>query len=243
MDKTPSHSNRIRLECTRYYNRRLLPQTRRRRQQLATSAGGSSRDEEPIDITAFTTSVENILSAYLNRNASIEYHPGLVQLVAPVSIPPASFCGRSLCAIPRHTVHLDTQDRSGHVLLLRTVDVNLRCAQTGVGLEKAGQSLRPAATLVRLIHAEDYTSSHPLSARMSHFLALLRQFLPDLHAYFEEEAVDMRELAHAWLEGLFAKEMQIGMLMRVWGTFRLRFSVHFDSHFLARSLELTRDGA
>ena len=52
---------------------------------------------------------------------------------------------------------------------------------------------------------------------MSFFLSLFRQFLPDLHAYFEEEAVDMRELASAWLDGFFAKEMQIGMLMRVWG--------------------------
>lgn len=45
----------------------------------------NARDEEPMDIMAFTTSVENVLSAYLNRNAALEYHPGLVQLVAPVS--------------------------------------------------------------------------------------------------------------------------------------------------------------
>jgi hypothetical protein len=37
-----------------------------------------------MDIMAFTTSVENVLSAYLNRNAALEYYPGLVQLVAPV---------------------------------------------------------------------------------------------------------------------------------------------------------------
>jgi hypothetical protein len=64
---------------------------------------------------------------------------------------------------------------------------------------------------------EDYTTSQPLSVRMTFFLSIFRQFLPDLHSYFEEEAVDMRELASAWLEGLFAKEMQIGMLMRLWG--------------------------
>lgn len=54
---------------------------------------------------------------------------------------------------------------------------------------------------------------------MTFFLSIFRQFVPDLYSYFEEEAVDMRELAHAWLDGLFAKEMQIGMLMRLWGTF------------------------
>lgn len=37
-----------------------------------------------MDMTAFTTSVENVLSAYLNRNRHVEYQTGLVQLVAPV---------------------------------------------------------------------------------------------------------------------------------------------------------------
>lgn len=34
-----------------------------------------------------------------------------------------------------------------------------------------------------------------LPVQISSFLSLFRQFLPDLHNYFEEEAVDMRELA------------------------------------------------
>lgn len=102
MDKSPSHSNRIRLECTRYYTRRLIPHARRRRQLPAAgasgagAAGASNVEEEPLDIMAFTTSVENVLSAYLNRNTSVEYHPRLVQLVAPVSArsPLASFLRR-----------------------------------------------------------------------------------------------------------------------------------------------------
>lgn len=101
MDKSPSHSNRIRLECTRYYTRRLAPHARRRRQLPAAGASGagasgqSNVEEEPLDIMAFTTSVENVLSAYLNRNTSVEYHPGLVQLVAPVSALPCLFRARA----------------------------------------------------------------------------------------------------------------------------------------------------
>ncbi|ORY88159.1 rab-GTPase-TBC domain-domain-containing protein [Leucosporidium creatinivorum] len=120
---------------------------------------------------AFTTSVENVLSAYLNRNTSVEYHPGLVQLVAPF------------------------------VWTLKTEAGMYFCFERLMSLY------------------EDYTATHPLSVRMSFFLSLFRQFLPDLHTYFEEEAVDMRELASAWLEGLFAKEMQIGMLMRLWDVY------------------------
>jgi hypothetical protein len=49
-----------------------------------------------MDIMAFTTSVENVLSAYLNRNAALEYHAGLVQLVAPVSVVEALMRGKTM---------------------------------------------------------------------------------------------------------------------------------------------------
>ena len=69
----------------RYYNRRLLPYTRRRRAgQNPTAAAPVAPEDEAMDIVAFTTSVENVLSAFLNRNRNIEYRTGLVQLVAPV---------------------------------------------------------------------------------------------------------------------------------------------------------------
>lgn len=75
---------------------------------------------------------------------------------------------------------------------------------------------------------EDYSVEKSLPVRISSFLALFRQFLPDLHNYFEEEAVDMRELATTWLQWLFAKEMQIGMLMRLWGKLKLCFFFLFE---------------
>lgn len=101
MDKSPSLSHRVRLESTRYYARRLLPFTRRRRAPISnqtvphssTTITGSAvgviqqqqqKGEELMDSTAFTASVENVLSAYLNRNRDVEYDHGLVSLVAPV---------------------------------------------------------------------------------------------------------------------------------------------------------------
>ncbi|KAM0787339.1 hypothetical protein ACM66B_003428 [Microbotryomycetes sp. NB124-2] len=278
MDKTPLHSHRIRLECTRYYQRKLLPQIKRRRQQQqyqlaqatalqqhaqqqvteptlssssssassslshnqqqssrdsnstraptsmalatgnkatvplpdpdssavagsalarsrtlpsstlpsSTSPGSSTtrtaggREDEPIDIVAFTTSVENIISAYLNRNTSVEYNANLVQMAAPF------------------------------VWTLKTEAGMYFCFERLMSMY------------------EDYTSTRPLPTRMSFFLMLFRQFLPDLHAYFEEEAVDMRELASAWLQDLFAREMQIATLMRVWDVY---FSINEPLEF------------
>ncbi|SCV67458.1 BQ2448_5069 [Microbotryum intermedium] len=207
MDKLPpAHAHRLRLECTRYYNRRLVPYARRRRQtglapnSMTTSAmirlsltattsstastnamlAKTANDEEPMDIMAFTTSVENVLSAYLNRNLATEYHHGLVPLVAPF------------------------------VWTLKT---------------EAGMYF----SFERLMTIrEEYTSTHPLPVRLTFFMTIFRQFLPDLFSYFEEEAVDTRELASAWLESLFSREMPIGMLMRVWDVY---FSIQDPMEF------------
>lgn len=91
MDKSQV-AHRVRLECTRYYTRRLLPYTRRRKAAPAPIAGQPPPPvvqqqpvDELMDIMAFTGSVENVLSAYLNRNRGVDYQLGLVPLVAPVS--------------------------------------------------------------------------------------------------------------------------------------------------------------
>jgi hypothetical protein len=80
-----------------------------------------------------------------------------------------------------------------------------------------GSSLPPQSSASLTPYADDYSELHPLPIRISSFLSLFRQFLPDLYNYFDEEEVDMREFAGTWLQWLFAKEMQIGMLMRLWG--------------------------
>ncbi|KAM0752113.1 RabGAP/TBC [Meredithblackwellia eburnea MCA 4105] len=183
MDKSQTLSTRLRGECTRYYTRRLLPITRRRRPPLPGAAlplahaapqpppQQQPQVDEPMDIVAFTTSVENILSAYLNRHRHVEYKTGLVQLVAPF------------------------------VWTLKT---------------EAGMYFCFERLMTKI---EEGTLNTPLSARISFFLSLFRQFLPDLWAYFDEEGVAVRELASAWLQWFFAKEMGIESLMRLWDVY------------------------
>lgn len=78
-----------------------------------------------MDSTAFTASVENVLSAYLNRNRDVEYDHGLVPLVAPVS----SFARLQIISVTDisdllRVVCMDSQNRSWNVFLLRGIDGN-----------------------------------------------------------------------------------------------------------------------
>ncbi|KAL8280711.1 hypothetical protein RQP46_007034 [Phenoliferia psychrophenolica] len=183
MDKSPALSTRLRGECTRYYNRRLLPYTRKRRAgQNPTAAVTATApvqhqqqqptpEDEAMDIVAFTTSVENVLSAFLNRNRNIEYKTGLVQLVAPF------------------------------VWTLKT---------------EAGMYFCFERLMTKI---EDKTSTTSLSVRISFFLSLFRKFLPDLWMYFDEEGVDVRELASTWLQWFFAKELPVDILIRLWDVY------------------------
>ena len=65
---------------------------------------------------------------------------------------------------------------------------------------------------------EDYNVIHPLPQRVASFLTLFRRTLPELHAYFEAEEVDLVAVITSWLQHLLAREMQMNDLMRLWGT-------------------------
>ena len=209
MDKSPALSTRLRSECTRYYNRRLLIYTRKRRPgQNPSQATTTQNQEEAMDIVAFTTSVENVLSAFLNRNRNIEYKTGLVQLVAPVSTSRLS-ARRKLLNCASHAVCMDIEDGGGHVLLLRAPHDQDWCATFNPCSPSRSSNCLPST--------EDKTGTTPLSVRISFFLSLFRQFLPDLWIYFDEEGVDVRELASTWLQWYFAKELPVDVLIRLWG--------------------------
>lgn len=66
---------------------------------------------------------------------------------------------------------------------------------------------------------EDYNNSQPLPQRVSLFMTLFRTSLPELHAYFETEEVDVLAVATSWLQHLLAREMQMDDLMRLWGMY------------------------
>ncbi|KAK4703364.1 hypothetical protein P7C70_g2858, partial [Phenoliferia sp. Uapishka_3] len=195
MDKSPSLSTRLRGETQRYYNRRLLPYTRQRRSpaQGVTYLPPNQpqpQQEEPMDIVAFTTSVENVLSAFLNRNRNIEYKTGLVQLVAPFVWTLKTEAGMYFCF-----ERLMTKIGSSPSLPIRSTQ------------------------LTPFTKPDESTEGTTLSSRISFFLSLFRSILPDLWSYFDEEDVDVRELASAWLQWYFAKEMPVDILMRLWDVY------------------------
>ena len=57
--------------------------------------------------------------------------------------------------------------------------------------------------------------TNPLPQRVATFLSLFRTTLPELHAYFEAEEVDLVAFATSWLQHLLARELQIDNLMRL----------------------------
>lgn len=79
---------------------------------------------------------------------------------------------------------------------------------------------------------EDYNAVYPLPQRVASFLTLFRTTLPELHAYFEAEEVDLVAVATSWLQHLLAREMQINDLMRLWGT----CTPHLDTYFATPDL-------
>lgn len=67
------------------------------------------------------------------------------------------------------------------------------------------------------LRLDEYYAQHSLPSQISTFLTLFRTTLPELHAYFDEEELDMIGLASAWLRHLLAAEMRSEDLMRLWG--------------------------
>lgn len=65
-------------------------------------------------------------------------------------------------------------------------------------------------------------------------MTLFRTSLPELHAYFETEEVDVLAVATSWLQHLLAREMQMHDLMRLWGTFG--FCLTIDTYFAVPDL-------
>lgn len=66
---------------------------------------------------------------------------------------------------------------------------------------------------------QEYNVHNPLPQRVASFLTLFRTTLPELHAYFEAEEVDLVAVATSWLQHLLARELQIDDVMRLWDTY------------------------
>lgn len=56
-----------------------------------------------------------------------------------------------------------------------------------------------------------------MPSRIASFLTLFRLAIPELFAYFEDEQVPYLQVAMSWVRTLFAKEMCLGNVLRLWG--------------------------
>lgn len=56
-----------------------------------------------------------------------------------------------------------------------------------------------------------------MSARLATVLTLFRMAIPELFLYFEDEQVRYQDIVLSWVRTLFAKEMWLGNVMRLWG--------------------------
>jgi len=58
-----------------------------------------------------------------------------------------------------------------------------------------------------------------VSERLAHLTFLFRSMIPDLYTYFEEEEVEFRDWAVSWTKYLFARELPVEKLWRLWDTY------------------------
>ncbi|KAI9639808.1 uncharacterized protein MKK02DRAFT_29781 [Dioszegia hungarica] len=59
----------------------------------------------------------------------------------------------------------------------------------------------------------------PLSSRLAMVLTLFRMAQPELFSYFEDEQVRYQDIVLSWVQTLFAKEMWLGNVMRLWDAY------------------------
>ena len=61
----------------------------------------------------------------------------------------------------------------------------------------------------------------PISSRLAMFLTLFKMAIPELFLYFEDEQVRYVDIGLSWVRTLFAREMWLGNVLRLWGEFCL----------------------
>ncbi|WFD28298.1 hypothetical protein MNAN1_003306 [Malassezia nana] len=173
-------------------------------------------DSEVIDgQRKMAQSVENVLCAYLNRHLVSSKKPDV----------PGSY------AYAAKQATIKSQANAEYPWGPSTVAT--KEANEAVSLAEFHPSL---VYLYDGLISEEYNISHPLPQRVSLFMTLFRTSLPELHAYFETEEVDVLAVATSWLQHLLAREMQMDDLMRLWGTFFYIFYLTKDTYFAVPDL-------
>ncbi|ORX36671.1 hypothetical protein BD324DRAFT_460250 [Kockovaella imperatae] len=67
--------------------------------------------------------------------------------------------------------------------------------------------------------AERMESFPPLPSQLASLLLLVRQALPELFSFFEDEQVPYVQVAMGWLKSLLSREMWLGDVLRLWDAY------------------------
>lgn len=174
-------------------------------------------DSEAVyDQRRLSQNVENVLCAYLNRHllnpAQEGEHPQAErdEEYAALQKTMESRMPRVYQWAPQASLVPGTNLGDFHPSLVYLCAPFAQCVRAEAGIYFAFERLM---TMI-----EEYNTIHPLPQRVASFLTLFRTTLPELHAYFEAEEVDLLAVATSWLQHLLAREMQMDDLMRLWGT-------------------------
>lgn len=192
---------------------RVLPSTQ---YGLATMRSNSNVDDSDVlrEQRRLSQSVENVLCAYLNR---LHHHPDQAHGGAPSG--DAEALGEYPWARQASGPYAPTC-YAFHPSLVYLCAPFVQCIQAEAGMYFTFERLMSMLGAWRALTAEAHNEENPLSQRVASFMTLFRTKLPELHAYFEAEEVDVLSVATSWLQHLLAREMQMDDLMRLWGTSR-----------------------
>ncbi|WFD01489.1 hypothetical protein MOBT1_000154 [Malassezia obtusa] len=174
--------------------------------------------------------VENVLCAYLNRHLlnppregddahRSDATEGRDEEYAALQAKVESRMPRAYQWAPQASLLPGTNLGSFHPSLVYLCAPFAQCVRAEAGIYFAFERLM---TMI-----EDYNEVYPLPQRVASFLTLFRRTLPELHAYFEAEEVDLVAVITSWLQHLLAREMQIDDLMRLWGTWETDTDTYF----------------
>lgn len=164
----------------------------------------------------FAKIIENVICAYINRHSQDIASPQMGELStdaqrAALQASVESHMPRAYQWAPQAWVLNGGSMFDFHPSLVYLCAPFAHCMKAEAGVYFAFERLMDMI--------QEYNTLNPLPQRVASFLTLFRTTLPELHAYFEAEEVDLVAVATSWLQHLLARELQIEDVMRLWDTY------------------------
>lgn len=194
---------------------RMLPSTQYGLLHMKT--GAPVDDSRMLDEQRrFAKIIENVICAYINRHSQDIASPQMGELStdaqrAALQASVESHMPRAYQWAPQAWVLNGGSMFDFHPSLVYLCAPFAHCMKAEAGVYFAFERLMDMI--------QEYNTLNPLPQRVASFLTLFRTTLPELHAYFEAEEVDLVAVATSWLQHLLARELQIEDVMRLWDTY------------------------